>query len=130
MFGPESGKYGFDIPLYEVLKRCHVELSDGDLDVFNDDSVRVISTPGHTPGHCSLLVRLGISGPIILSGDVAHYRYNLEHRCVPSFNDDPNQSHKSMERIEQVARNEKAQLWLNHDIVQTASILHAPSYYD
>ena len=30
----------------------------GDKDVFGDGSVRIISTPGHTPGHQSLLVKL------------------------------------------------------------------------
>jgi N-acyl homoserine lactone hydrolase len=50
---------------------------DGDFDVFGDGSVKVISTPGH----CSLQVRLPKAGPILLSGDVAHYRFNLEHRC-------------------------------------------------
>ena len=31
---------------------------DGDYDIFGDGSVMIISTPGHTPGHQSLLVRL------------------------------------------------------------------------
>ena len=35
-----------------------------------------------------------------------------------------------MERIEAVVGNEGARLWLNHDIVQTATIPHAPSYFD
>jgi hypothetical protein len=39
-------------------------------------------------------------------------------------------SKSSMERIEAVVGNEGARLWLNHDIVQTATIPHAPSYFD
>ena len=31
---------------------------EGDLDVFGDGSVTILSTPGHTPGHQSLLLRL------------------------------------------------------------------------
>ena len=103
---------------------------DGDLDVFGDGSVRVLSSPGHTPGHCSLLVRLGGTGPVVLSADVAHYGFNLEHRCVPTMNSNAEESQSSMERIESLARGEDAQLWLNHDIVQTATIPHAPSYFD
>src|SRR6266446_3644226 len=35
-----------------------IRLLSGDLDVFGDGSVTILSTPGHTPGHQSLLVRL------------------------------------------------------------------------
>jgi hypothetical protein len=75
-----------------------VELMDGDLDVFGDGSVQIVSTPGHTPGHCPLLLRLAKTGPILLSGDVAHYRFNMEHHCVPTMNSDPEESRRSMKR--------------------------------
>lgn len=130
MFGPDFDKYGYAPPLYEALEQAKVELMDGDLDVFGDGSAKVISTPGHTPGHCSLLVRLAKAGPIVLAADVAHDRFNLEHRCVPAMNSNPEESRTSMERIEAIVRAEKAQLWLNHDIVQTATLPHAPSSFD
>jgi len=130
MFGPDYRDYGYAPSLYQCLKMAKVELIDGDLDVFGDASMRVVSTPGHTPGHCSLLIRLPKTGPILLSGDVAHYRFNMEHHCVPTMNSDPEESRRSMERVDAIVREEGAQLWLNHDIVQTATIRHAPSYFD
>lgn len=130
MFGPDYAQHGFVPALYDSLKQAAVERMEGDLDVFGDRSLQVISTPGHTPGHCSLLVRLANSGPILLSGDVAHYRYTLEHHCVPSMNADPAQSRRSMERVEALVATEGAQLWLNHDIVQTATIPHLPAFFD
>src|SRR5258705_4387638 len=45
-----------------------VEALTLDKDVFGDGTVIVIRTPGHTPGHSSLLVRLN-SGNFLLSGD-------------------------------------------------------------
>ena len=36
-------------------------------------SVVIISTPGHTPGHQSLFVKLKKTGPVVLSGDLYHY---------------------------------------------------------
>ena len=130
MFGPDYEQFGFSPAFYENLKQAKVEPMDGDLDVFGDGSVQVISTPGHTPGHSSLLIRLAKSGPILLSGDVAHYRFNMEHRCVPTFNSDPEASRRSMERIDAIVRDEQAQLWLNHDIVQMATIPQAPAFFD
>jgi N-acyl homoserine lactone hydrolase len=130
MFSPNYEDYGYAPQLYEHLKQSTIELMDGDFDIFGDGSVKVISTPGHTPGHCSLLVRLARTGPVFLSADVAHYRYNMEHRCVPTLNWDPEQSRISMERVDAVVREEHAQLWLNHDTVQSATIPHAPAYFD
>ncbi len=130
MFGPDYERYGYVPYLYKDLKQAKVDLMDGDLDVFGDGSVKVISTPGHTPGHCSLLVRMAKTGPVLLSGDVAHYRFNIEHRCVPSMNSNPEESRRSMERVDAIVSDESAQLWLNHDIVQTATLPHLPSYFD
>ena len=63
-----------------------VKLVDGDYDIFGDGSLLLLSTPGHTPGHQSLLVRLPKTGPVILSGDVAHFQTSFEHRYVPTNN--------------------------------------------
>src|SRR5580693_10242792 len=40
-----------------------------DKDVFGDGTVIVLRTPGHTPGHQSLLVKLPQTGNVVLSGD-------------------------------------------------------------
>src|SRR5690242_11559285 len=50
-----------------------VTLLEGDRDVFGDGTVVILSTPGHTPGHQSLFVRLPRTGPIVLSGDAVHF---------------------------------------------------------
>lgn len=130
MFGPDYQQHGYTPALYERLKQADIILMDGDCDVFGDGSVCVIFTPGHTPGHCSLLVRLAKAGPILLSADVAHFSYNMEQRCVPTMNFSADQTRQSMERIAAILRDEQAQLWLNHDTVQTATIPHAPAFFD
>lgn len=130
MFGSDYEQYGYAPSLYKDLRQANVELMDGDRDIFGDGSVKVISTPGHTPGHCSLLLRLTKTGPVLLSGDVAHFRSNMEHRCVPTMNSNPEESRRSMERVDAIVRDEGAQLWLNHDIVQTATFPHAPAHFD
>jgi N-acyl homoserine lactone hydrolase len=128
MFGPDPADFGFRLELYESLRNNETEIIDGDHDVFGDGAVRIISTPGHTPGHCSLLVNLPESGLILLSGDVAHNRRNFKCRCVPAFNADPLKSVASMERVDEILRAEGATLWVNHDIVQNGTLPHAPQW--
>src|SRR3989441_5536357 len=62
------------------------ERLSGDHDVFGDGSVTILSTPGHTPGHQSLLVLLPKTGALVLTGDAVHFRDNWENRRVPSMN--------------------------------------------
>ncbi len=130
MFGKDYKAYGFVPSLYDAVKNGKVELLDGDTDLFSDGSVRVFWTPGHTPGHSSLLVNLEHSGPTLLAADVAHYRLNLEKRLVPKMNSSEEETRRSMDKVEALCREYGATLWLNHDIEQNATITHAPTWYD
>jgi N-acyl homoserine lactone hydrolase len=92
-----------------------VEALPGDKDVFGDGTVVMLNTPGHTPGHHSLLVRLKGMGPVLLTGDVAHFRENLESNGVPNFNTDRAASVASMDRFKQIAANVKGTVIVQHD---------------
>jgi len=107
-----------------------VELLAGDKDVFGDGSVTILSTPGHTPGHQSLLVKLPKTGAVVLSGDAVHFKDNWDNRRVPSMNANKDQSAASMQKIADTLGKEKAQLWINHDKVQRDSQKMAPEFYD
>jgi N-acyl homoserine lactone hydrolase len=107
-----------------------VELLAGDKDVFGDGSVNILSTPGHTPGHQSLLVKLPKTGAVVLSGDAVHFKDNWDNRRVPSMNANKDQSAASMQKIADTLSKEKAQLWINHDKVQRDSQKMAPEFYD
>ena len=102
----------------------------GDHDVFGDGSVKIISTPGHTPGHQSLLVSLPKTGAILLTGDAVHFQYNWAHRRVPSMNFNRDQTLASMKRIASLVEERKAQLWINHDKPQSAQLKYAPAFYE
>ena len=47
------------------------------LDLFGDGSVRLVATPGHTPGHQSVLLRLG-DREALLAGDAIYLRRQLD----------------------------------------------------
>ena len=103
---------------------------EGDRDLFGDGSLTIVSTPGHTPGHQSLLVRLKKTGAVLLSGDAVHFRSNWENRGVPVNNTDQEETRKSMQKMADLLAREKAQLWINHDKAQRDGLKLAPAYYD
>jgi N-acyl homoserine lactone hydrolase len=108
----------------------NLQLIDGDADVFGDGSVTLLATPGHTPGHESLLLHLKNSGFIILSGDVVHLQGNFEKNIVPSLNTNKSESIASMERVRQLIATYKATLFINHDKSQTKKLKLIPAFYD
>jgi N-acyl homoserine lactone hydrolase len=79
---------------------------EGDMDVFGDGSITIISTPGHTPGHQSLLVKLPKTGAVLLSGDAVHFKSNWENRGVPSMNVDKDKTAASMQRMADIMAKE------------------------
>ena len=86
-----------------------------DKDVFGDGSVVILRTPGHTPGHQALLVKLPKSGNYILSGDAVHFEENWATNGVPMFNFDRAQSLASLDRMKQIAKIHKAKMIIQHD---------------
>lgn len=128
MFGPHPEAWGYLPALYDSMRQNDIEIVEGDCDIFDDGAIRLLHTPGHTPGHGSLLIRLPQTGPVILSGDVAHSCCNLKHRRIPQFNAAPHASLASMSRIEAIAAKEGARIWINHDIAQSATLPHAPAW--
>ncbi len=108
----------------------NLQLIDGDTDVFGDGSVTLVSTPGHTPGHQSLLVHLRNSGFIILSGDVVHLEENFEKNIVPSLNTSKAESIASMARVRHLMAVYKAKLFINHDKSETDKLRLLPAFYD
>lgn len=92
-----------------------VEALANDKDVFGDGSVIVLNTPGHTPGHHSILIKLAQMGPVMISGDAVHFHENYDTGGVPWFNFDRAQTLASIDRLKKLAANAKAILIIQHD---------------
>jgi N-acyl homoserine lactone hydrolase len=86
-----------------------------DKDVFGDGTVIMLATPGHTPGHHSMLVKLRQTGNVLISGDLAHFHENYEANGVPPFNSGRAETLASLDRFKKIAANMKATVILQHD---------------
>jgi N-acyl homoserine lactone hydrolase len=117
---------------FSKLKDAKTIILDGDHDVFGDGTVTIISTPGHTPGHQSLLVKLKNTGPVLLSGDLYHYPSERELKDFTPFAalGNPAQETASKAKVEALLKKEHAQIWIQHDINANAKLKKSPAYYD
>lgn len=98
-----------------------------DKDVFGDGSVTMIATPGHTPGHSSLLVRLPRTGPVLLTGDLYHFTEQVENRGVPQFNTNRADTLASMDRFDRTARALNAKVVIQHEQAHVALLPAFPA---
>ena len=69
------------------------------VDLFGDGSVRLLSTPGHTKGHLSVLLRLRSGRELLLAADAAYSRRTIDEELLPTFCDDPHRYMRSLREI-------------------------------
>ncbi|MES2443213.1 MAG: N-acyl homoserine lactonase family protein [Pseudomonadota bacterium] len=99
----------------------------GDRDLFGDGRAVMLATPGHTPGHHSLLVRLA-SGPVILTGDLWHFTGQMPINGVPKINTSRADTLASMDRITRVAATLHARIVIGHEPADIAKLPAFPAF--
>lgn len=113
-----------------ALAAARQQVIRGDHDVFGDGTVRILKTPGHTPGHQSLLLQLPKTGWVLLSGDLYHLRANRQYHRVPGGNYSRADTMASFDRIDTIAKNRNARLVIEHDTEDFAELPKPPAYLD
>ena len=114
---------------YAALENSKTKLLSGDYDVFGDGTVVVLATPGHTQGHCSLLVRLKNTGPVVLSGDLYHYAEERVLKRMPN-EEKTTGTAESRQKVEELLRRTGAQLWIGHSMEFFRTVRKSPAWYD
>ncbi len=104
-----------NIDTYNSIKDLtHIKKLHGDFDVFGDGKVIIKLMPGHTIGHQVLCIDVGLKKPILLTGDLYHFRENRTHKRVPSFNYSVEETLKSMHAFEEFAKQNNAEIIIQH----------------
>ena len=118
---PYEGFTGWNEPglRYQTIQGDHM-LAPG---------VELLATPGHTPGHQSLLLRLSNSGVLLFTFDAVGTRALWQADELGAA-DDPAAARASVDRLRAVASQTHAQVVCGHDLEQWAALRHPPAYYD
>jgi N-acyl homoserine lactone hydrolase len=116
---------------YSALKNSKtVIVTKDDYDVFGDGTVVMKHTPGHSPAHQVLFLKLVNTGPVLLSGDLYHYPEERKLNRVPTTEFNASQTVTSRAAIEAFIKKTGAQLWIQHDFNGNAKLKKAPAFYD
>lgn len=89
--------------------------------------VEVVPTPGHAPGHQSLVVDLPETGRVVLTGDAAFTRANLERGDIPAT--DVDEAKRSLALIRSLVNDDLTRVFTSHDAEQWPAWRHAPESY-
>ena len=77
-----------------------VDFEDGDtVDLLGDGSIRLVSTPGHTPGHMSVL----LDGRLMAVGDAAYTVRSVAEQRLPLFTADDDRSRATLRTLKEFA---------------------------
>ena len=86
------------------------------IDLLGDGSIRLVSTPGHTRGHQSVLLHTAGDHDVLLVGDAAYTLRNVREGVLPMITDDDDASRESMRQLnEYAARASHTSLVPSHD---------------
>jgi len=104
----------------------------GDFDLFGDGSLVVHRSRGHTKGSQMLIVRLPKTGTVILTGDSAYFRENVEKNLIPNIvlAYDPKGVVQGYEWIRRMMADENANFFTAHDPDAFKAMKKAPEFYE
>ncbi len=99
-------------------------------DLFGDGSIVLYFTPGHTPGHQSVLVNLPKSGPMFFAADSCYTLANLNDSILPGLSWNNGETIKSVQRMRHLQDAMGATIVTGHDPEAWQQYRQAPAFYE
>ncbi|KFN02960.1 N-acyl homoserine lactonase family protein [Bacillus clarus] len=126
----QRSEYGAALHREEYLKECilpnlNYKMIEGDYEVA--PGVKLLYTPGHSPGHQSLFITTEKSGSILLTIDASYTKENFEDE-VPFAGFDSELALSSVKRLKGIVAREKPIVFFGHDMEQEKSCKVFPEY--
>lgn len=116
----------FDKPVeWVLLDGWH----DNMFDLFGDGQITTVFTPGHTPGHQSLLLRLPNMAPLLFAADACYTMENIEDNRLPGLAWNFGEVANSIERMKRMRETLGAQIIPGHDPEAWKKLPLAPECY-
>jgi glyoxylase-like metal-dependent hydrolase (beta-lactamase superfamily II) len=105
---------------------------NGDLDLFDDGTIKIHRAPGHTPGSQFMTVKLPKTGMTILTSDVVYLTESLDKNLIPPIpgTQSPKDAYESYAKIRLIRDTTNAKLFIGHDPELFKAAKKAPEFYD
>jgi len=103
------------------------ELLSGDNEIAK--GIHLFETPGHTPGHYSMMVELSGRRPMLFTGDACYTKRSIEENIIANAHSDVREAHDSLQRLRDLADHHDAELFYSHDPEAWQGWKPAPAYY-
>ncbi len=91
--------------------------------------IKIIFTPGHTPGHQSVLVNLPKTGHMLFTGDACYTGDHWCDKCLPGLVASASDAADSVKKLRKVAKDYNAKVVWGHDPVTWLDWKKAPMFY-
>lgn len=98
-------------------------------DLYGDGVIKIIFTPGHAPGHQSILLNLPKTGHVLLTIDAAYTIDHWNNKCLPGLLHSSSDSAKSVTKLRKIAKENKAIIVTGHDPDAWSTFKKAPTFY-
>jgi N-acyl homoserine lactone hydrolase len=107
----------------------HYQLLDGDTELL--PGLELIETSGHVPGHQSVLVRLAVTGPVLLTIDAVpdQQSFTSERQAGPRDVDVEGTRASTQKLLDLAERERVALVVFGHDGQQWQTLKKLPDYY-
>ena len=103
--------------------------NDNRYDLFGDGKIIIYYTPGHTPGHQSLLVNLEKNGPVFLTVDSCYTLENLDGLLLSSLNANAQAAINSLQTIKDLQKR-GVKIITGHDPDAWLGVKKFPEFYE
>tara|TARA_B110000305_G_C19462269_1_gene655379 strand:+ start:5348 stop:6286 length:939 start_codon:yes stop_codon:yes gene_type:complete len=98
-------------------------------DLYGDGTIKIIFTPGHSPGHQSFLIKLPNTGSVLLTIDAAYTMDHWNDKALPGLVCSSVDSASSVAKLKKVAAENKAIIVTGHDPDAWGTFKKAPMFY-